>query len=602
MSDNNRVPTAGGGNANNTSSTPHPTGATTNRGGPSGNEGPSRRSRNRSGRNRNNRSNQDSSHLLSNAKTFEGSIDELKGHIYDCVSPKDADRFLKTTTRIQEYISRTLPFGELLAPSLDSPQAGTPTLVVPTANYVDPANPTEVEKMIVQEKVKLHIKKESAVENNNKKLFSIVKGQCTDAMVSRIEGHNTWNGCKGSQDGLALLVIVKEYSYDYQHQQYIPLVLTRGVIRLYTFKQRQEWSVAKYHEAFKNVVDVFEAQGGTIGEIRGLLKFAAKEEGTIAGNYQNLTDAEKTIIRDKARQYQLAVLFIEGADPVRFGSLLIELDNSNTLQLDTYPRTLKDAYNMLLNWKDPKTARTGRNNPGQGHNNNQTTNHYGNPDNRSGGTTPGAAFVNHQEPDGNNETILVQHDNPAPKANNGNAWGNRRPGSQNRGWQQTQEKDTPGQKKTANNNTQHTGTTNVHASDEHRSGGHTINFGFCQVSEPISTDLEHLEKCGTIPSTWILLDSQSTCDIFVNPHILHNIRTVPESLRVHTTAGIATTNQKGDLRGYPYPVWFMPNGIANVLALKNVRQVHRVTYDSHGGNTFIVHKPDGNNRVFSMSP
>lgn len=50
-------------------------------------------------------------------------------------------------------------------------------------------------------------------------------------------------------------------------------------------------------------------------------------------------------------------------------------------------------------------------------------------------------------------------------------------------------------------------------------------------------------------------------------------------------------------------MWFYPDGIANVLSLKNVRQHYRVTYDSaNNDNTFIVHKPDGHNCTFRMAP
>ena len=72
------------------------------------------------GRGRGGRSSNDPGQVMSNAKTFCGDIDDLKGHIYDCVSPTDADRYLKTTTKVQEYIGRVFMFGELLSPALNT--------------------------------------------------------------------------------------------------------------------------------------------------------------------------------------------------------------------------------------------------------------------------------------------------------------------------------------------------------------------------------------------------------------------------------------------------------------------------------------------------
>ena len=52
------------------------------------------------------------------------------------------------------------------------------------------------------------------------------------------------------------------------------------------------------------------------------------------------------------------------------------------------------------------------------------------------------------------------------------------------------------------------------------------------------------------------------------------------------------TNQQGYLPGYGW-VWFLEHGIANILALKNVKKRYRVTYDSQNGKDFVVHKDDG---------
>ena len=41
-----------------------------------------------------------------------------------------------------------------------------------------------------------------------------------------------------------------------------------------------------------------------------------------------------------------------GSDRRRFGRLLENLENDFTAGNDNYPKTLTDAYNMLLEWKD----------------------------------------------------------------------------------------------------------------------------------------------------------------------------------------------------------------------------------------------------------
>jgi hypothetical protein len=56
----------------------------------------------------------------------------------------------------------------------------------------------------------------------------------------------------------------------------------------------------------------------------------------------------------------------------------------------------------------------------------------------------------------------------------------------------------------------------------------------------------------------------------------------------------------GELPGYG-TIWFHPHGIANIIALTNMKRKYRVSYDSQNGNEFKVHKPDGVARIFKES-
>ena len=104
---------------------------------------------------------------------------------------------------------------------------------------------------------------------------------------------------------------------------------------------------------------------------------------------------------------------------------------------------------------------------------------------------------------------------------------------------------------------------------------------------------------GEIPKTWILLDSESTVDIFCNPQLLKNIRRMPEGMRVHCNAGSRLPNLVGDLPGYG-TVWYDPKAIANILSLRWVRNHYHISYDS-SHRKFIVTKPSGKEFAFHES-
>jgi hypothetical protein len=112
------------------------------------------------------------------------------------------------------------------------------------------------------------------------------------------------------------------------------------------------------------------------------------------------------------------------------------------------------------------------------------------------------------------------------------------------------------------------------------STGATIGFSFSQ-SRP-----------GNIPSSWLLLDSQSNVDIVCNASLLNNIHTADRRMYIRCNAGRIWTDKQGYLPGYGL-VWFCPKAIANILSLSNVTNRYRVAFDSWFGDRFVVTNEDG---------
>lgn len=127
-----------------------------------------------------------------------------------------------------------------------------------------------------------------------------------------------------------------------------------------------------------------------------------------------------------------------------------------------------------------------------------------------------------------------------------------------------------------------------------------------KMSENSHGQIDHIFLNGprqiNIPGNWILLDNQSTVNVFCNASLLRNIRKVKRKMIIHCNAGVSRTNLIGDLPGYLDEVWYNPTGIANILSLSKVKKRYRVTFDSECTGRFVVHKDDGSTREFQESP
>jgi hypothetical protein len=102
-----------------------------------------------------------------------------------------------------------------------------------------------------------------------------------------------------------------------------------------------------------------------------------------------------------------------------------------------------------------------------------------------------------------------------------------------------------------------------------------------------------------IPLTWLLLDNQSTVDVFTNGDMLEEIHQVDDQMVIASNGGSNMTSEMGVLPGYG-PVWYDPIAIANIVSLSRVREKYHVSFNSDQ-NIFVVTKPDGTVFEFKQS-
>ena len=120
---------------------------------------------------------------------FKGNCSNLQGNIFDCSDYKQADTFVNTLKRISEYVGAEYKHGGDIRPSLI--HESKIVIPIPTpAVVVDPSALTSVEevaKMIFKGELDSYIKRKAMLNDNIQKTYSLVIGQCTDLLQSKLK-------------------------------------------------------------------------------------------------------------------------------------------------------------------------------------------------------------------------------------------------------------------------------------------------------------------------------------------------------------------------------------------------------------------------------
>lgn len=283
---------------------------------------------------------------------FEGSCVELKGNVFDCVGNM-ADSFVKTQEQIAIYVGGKNAYGGLMAKAVETlaePVVATPA---PPANYGDPTKVNQAEKYLWEQEVKEAIRDKRDLKRGVEQLYSLVIGQCSEAMMARIDNHKDYAQVLADRNSIGLLVIIKSICFNFHDQKYVPQSIHEAKVRFYTIRQGQFDTVTQYYEKYQNNTQVLDQCGGDIGLDTAVWK-------TVCGELninEATTDADEckkvgSVVKDR----MLATGLILGADRVRYGSMIRSFENAFTTGRDEWPKTLVDTYRTLSNWKRENTG------------------------------------------------------------------------------------------------------------------------------------------------------------------------------------------------------------------------------------------------------
>jgi len=527
------------------------------------------RNRNGNGGFSNNRNNR---HFGNKSNFFKGETAALNGNVFQMQSEsKDPTQFKRTVEALERFCDKIY---DVDMRTLFGVNPAVPVVERPV--QPDDATADALDKDAYREEVKQYVKDKKSLAKSLRALYSVIWGQCSLNVITKLSSLPHIDDWKNQGHCHELLKAIQQILMDYEHKKCIYVTLLRQIQFLYSYKQRDNQSLHKYFEVFQIMTENIERYGGSFGNHPAYVKESLEKAG-LSLDDPNLTSEVLAEHEKKAQQKFLGISFLLGGRNDMYEDLVVDLENDYLKGNDYFPSSVNDAYQLMANFSKRKglgaQQQPGRRNNGIGFMQATATSFLQKSDGLN--LVPGVDGITHKGVQCWNCKATGHYSNKCPKKDRVNLL-------------QT----APAEQTSNLANQSHDNNPDV--DDE------SIGFGFLQVS---FSQLKHdwPEDGKSINQDWVLLDSQSNCDIFRNKRLLTNIRKADgPGLLLRTNGGTLETNMVGDVQGYG-KVWYDPTSLANILSLANVRKRFRITMATGPEDPkpkIIVHKSNGDTMIF----
>jgi len=141
------------------------------------------------------------------------------------------------------------------------------------------------------------IKREDIFESNMKMSFSLVWGQCSDSVNSKMEAQTNFTTIFTTSDSLALLKLLKQDAYKLQSQNYEVQAKYKANWRLFNLLKYWNIDNKSFLDRFTNFFSVVEHGGGSMIDYEDIEKRLAEPSLT----QQTATQDQMKVAKDNAQ-------------------------------------------------------------------------------------------------------------------------------------------------------------------------------------------------------------------------------------------------------------------------------------------------------------
>lgn len=201
---------------------------------------------------------------VSQQDAFRGDHKDLQGFTYTYDSAARANQYDKTTKKITEWVEKELTFCKDIWRVMS-------TLKEPDTNSWKPTAPdkdkemTKMEESLFNEEVKEYVLRKRTYENNTFKVYSIVLGQCSEAMKAKLEGQDDWEDIHEKHDLLQLLKSIKVWMLNQQSDRNPVLSTYSAIAGMFKIRQNRHEELPEFRKRFVAAKEVLEHIGVSMG-------------------------------------------------------------------------------------------------------------------------------------------------------------------------------------------------------------------------------------------------------------------------------------------------------------------------------------------------
>ena len=430
--------------------------------------------------------------------------------------------------------------------------------------------------------------------------FSLILGQCTQLLQDKMKQDTDWNTVSTSYDPLTLYRLIERTILAQTEDQYPFATVYDQELAFYSFRQ-ESLSNPQWYERFNTKIDVASAIGVT-RQHKVLLEYVATELHTQA--FSTLTEAQQEAVREDAEERYISYAFLRQSG-LQHGNLKVDLQNDFTVGDNKYPKTRQQTLHLL----DKYTKTTV---PKAGQSEGTSFAQKGGKGNAKGGKGKDKSFDKEYWKDKECYNCNTKGHPSSHCPNKGNNDDDKSQASQAKSVKKLT-KEMKNMKKAFTQLQQlkeadsDISESEASAEDSHFQFENDDGFQFTQVENEFEPHIAklfkqaHGTKIKLDLRKVILLDSQSTMDLFCNPALVRKSFKASSTMRLKSNGGNMIVTHKAKMAGYHTDVWFNEQAITNILALSNVIKQYRVTYDSDD-KMFVIHRESANkpNMEFRM--